>query len=179
MDSPPDEPVSDVDQVSAESAEPELDQAPASTPDRIQVATLLRDDVTGKLIIKVGDQEYTSPEDLKASPDWTRIEYAASDLSKWIQSTVEKTASEKNAGTEVEGQVSEHKPSSMIEQINAILQERIESSGRPELAVRLIEGPGGMARVLIGVHSYELTEVPDPEVQELIREAVATWEATQ
>ena len=70
------------------------------------------------------------------------------------------------------------KPLSMIEQINAILQEKIEAIGDPHLAVRLIEGLEGSAKVLIGVHSYELGEVPDETISNLIREAVAEWEAT-
>ncbi|MGD8731281.1 MAG: hypothetical protein PVI81_03395 [Anaerolineales bacterium] len=179
MEAPSQESASDVEQDRDETSAPEAPEAPDRTSTRIQVATLMRDDVTGKLIIKVGDREYTSPDDLRSSPDWIRIEYAASDLSEWVQRPQQKSPSEKETAAEGEGQVADHKPSTMIEQINAILQERIESSGRSELAVRLIEGPGGMARVLIGVHSYELAEVPDPEVQELIREAVATWEATQ
>jgi hypothetical protein len=51
---------------------------------RISIATLLRDDVTGQLIVKVGDTEYHNPDDLRASDDWTRVEFAASDLQTWI-----------------------------------------------------------------------------------------------
>jgi hypothetical protein len=154
------------------------DYAPGA-PDRIQVATLLRDDVSGQLIIRVGDREYSSPDDLRASPDWTRVEYAASDLAEWVRPTAQKAPGAKEGASEADNQTVERKPSTMIEQINSILQEMIEASGRTELAVRLIEGPGGMARVLIGVNSYEIAEVPDPEVQDLIRQAVASWEANQ
>jgi hypothetical protein len=154
-------------------------EIPLGSTERIHVATLLRDDVTGKLIIRVGDREYSSPEELRDSTDWTRVEYAASDLSEWMLLPERKSPSEEAGETESEAQAVERKPSSMIEQINSILQEMIENSGRPELAVRLLEGPGGMARVLIGVHSYEIAEVPDPEVRELIRKAVAAWESTQ
>lgn len=165
--------------------EPESTQEkaePAETPsdvDHIQVATLLRDDVTGQLIIQVGDREYSSPDELRASPDWTRVEYAAADLAEWVRPPASKETKEPESALDSEEQAAERRPSTMIEQINAILQERIELSGRSELAVRLIEGPGGMARVLIGVNSYEIAEVPDPEVRELIRQAVATWEASQ
>jgi hypothetical protein len=159
--------------------EPAEPAVPAGASDRIEVATLLRDDVTGELIIQVEGREYLSSEDLRASRHWTKVEYAASDLNKWIRTPVNETAPEKEADVDQEGVVPDRKPSTMIEQINAILQERIEASGRSELAVRLIEGPDGMARVLIGVHSYEISEVPDPEVRELIRQAVASWESTQ
>jgi hypothetical protein len=161
--------------------EPATPATPAAEAARIQVATLLRDDVSGELIIRVGEREYTSPDDLRSSPDWTRVEYAASDLNAWISAPMGDTSAHDEAETEGETEIktADHKPTSMIEQINAILQERIEASGRSELAVRLIEGPGGMAKVLIGVDSYDIAEVPDPEVRELIREAVATWESTQ
>jgi hypothetical protein len=33
--------------------------------------------------------------------------------------------------------------------------------------------------VLIGVQGYDLEEVPDPDVQRVIRESVAEWEARQ
>jgi hypothetical protein len=179
IDAAPDEgePESDSEDTSAD--EDSISASTTVQADRIQVATLLRDDVTGELIVRVGEREYSSPEDLRASPDWTRIEYAASDLEKWVQTPEVKAPVEEEGEAGSESQAAERKPSTMIEQINTILQEMIEQSERPELAVRLIEGPGGMARVLIGVHSYEIAEVPDPEVRELIRKAVANWEATQ
>ncbi len=141
---------------------------------RISIATLLRDDVTGQLIVKVGDTEYHNPDDLRASNDWTRVEFAASDLQTWILKDAPSYPR-----VEREPEAVEPKPMSMIEQINAILQEKIESSGRSHLGVRLLESPSGAARVLIGVQSYDLADVPDEDVRQLIQEAVAIWEADQ
>jgi len=47
-----------------QASKPDLE--PHSGP-RISIATLLRDDVTGQLIVKVGDTEYHNPDDLRAS----------------------------------------------------------------------------------------------------------------
>jgi len=149
-------------------------QKPSAGP-RIQVATLLRDEVSGALIVRIGDEEFDDPEALKASRYWTRLEYATRDLNAWI----DKPEAMPAPGREREPEHAERKPSSMIEQINDILQERVEATGREELAVQLVEGPGGTARVLIGVNSYEIADVPNPEIKQLIREAVAAWEATQ
>lgn len=141
---------------------------------RISIATLLRDDVTGQLIVKVGDTEYRNPDDLRASNDWTRVEFAASDLQAWI---IKDAPSQPRV--ELEPEPVEPKPTSMIEQINVILQEKIESSDRSHLGVRLLESPSGAARVLIGVQSYDLADVPDEDIRQLIQEAVAIWEADQ
>ncbi len=141
---------------------------------RISIATLLRDDVTGQLIVKVGDTEYRNPDDLRASNDWTRVEFAASDLQAWI---IQDAPSQPRV--ELEPGPVEPKPTSMIEQINVILQEKIESSDRSHLGVRLLESPSGAARVLIGVQSYDLADVPDEDIRQLIQEAVAIWEADQ
>ena len=149
------------------------DLQPQAGP-RISIATLLRDDVTGQLIVKVGDTEYHNPDDLRASNDWTRVEFAASDLQTWI---VKDAPSQLKV--ELEPEPVAPKPTSMIEQINVILQEKIESSGRSHLGVRLLESPSGAARVLIGVQSYNLADVPDEDIQHLIQEAVADWEAEQ
>ncbi|MBE9479898.1 MAG: hypothetical protein IMY80_08035 [Chloroflexi bacterium] len=141
---------------------------------RISIATLLRDDVTGQLIVKVGDTEYHNPDDLRASNDWTRVEFAASDLQAWI---IKDAPSQPRV--ELEPEPVEPKPTSMIEQINIILQEKIKSSDRSHLGVRLLESPSGAARVLIGVQSYDLADVPDEDIRQLIQEAVAIWEADQ
>jgi hypothetical protein len=147
---------------------------PPSSRPRIQVATILRDEVTGAIVLKVGDREYTSVEDLKDSPDWTRIDYAATDLNRWLNKK-EETA----APVYREPDTGSTRPQSMIGQINDILQRKIAESGSDIKAVQLIEGPGGAVRVLIGVHSYDLGEVPNPVIQKLIRESVAEWESSQ
>ena len=151
----------------------QTDMQPQVGP-RISIASLLRDELTGELIVKVGNTEYKNPDELRDSTDWSRVEYAASDLQTWI-------AKEKRDQPTVEREVdaAEPKPMSMIEQINAILQEKIESAGRSDLGVRLLESPSGAARVLIGVQSYDLADVPDDDVRQLIQEAVAVWEADQ
>jgi len=154
--------------------QPKPAQKPSAGP-RIQVATLLRDEVSGSLIVKIGDEEFDDPEELKASRYWTRLEYVTKDLNTWMKGPETIRA----PGPERESDMPERKPASMIEQINQILQEKVEATGRPDLAVRLVEGPGGTARVLIGVNSYEIADVPNPEIKSLIREAVAAWEATQ
>jgi hypothetical protein len=160
---------------SAPPVDPDIPEAVPSVPQagpRIQVASLLRDEVTGELIIQVGDREYRSAEALRDSQDWIRVEYAASDLSKWIEMPMRRPTPERDVESS-----DPYKPMSMIEQINEILQQKVAASGKSQLAVRLMEGPEGSARVLIGVHSYELGEVPDESISDLIREAVADWEA--
>jgi hypothetical protein len=146
-------------------------------PPRIQVATLLRDEVTGKLIVQVGDTEFSDPDELRNSPYWTRLEFAALDLSKWVGQEEEKTVA--SAPRMRESDTTPVRPQSMIGQINDILQQNIAESGGEYQGVQLIEGPGGSARVMVGVQSYELGEVPDENIQALIRDAVATWEKTQ
>jgi hypothetical protein len=157
----------------------EAPPSPAVTPHppRIQVATLLRDEVTGNLIVQVGDTEFSDPDELRNSPYWTRVEFAALDLSKWVGQKEEKTVA--SAPRMRESDTTPVRPQSMIGQINDILQQNIAKSGGKYQGVQLIEGPGGSARVMVGVQSYELGEVPDENIQALIRDAVATWEKTQ
>jgi hypothetical protein len=156
--------------------EPEATQLELPKADRsmVPVATLLRDEVTGELIVRVGDCEYTTADELKTSEDWNRVEYAASDLTKWLTSTAPNERILRKEHEQIPQQ-----PPSMIEQINEILKQQLAESPEENKAVRLIEGPGGAVRVFVGVHSYAIDEVPDPEVQRVIREAVAAWEENQ
>jgi hypothetical protein len=158
------------------------DSPPAEVPSQVspelssrtEIAMLMRDEGTGALIVRVGEREYASASELMESEDWARIEFASKDLARWIARV---TSPETPSGPAVEERPT--KPKSMIEQINAILQRKIADTPGDQKAVRLIEGPGGSVRVLLGLHSYNLDEVPDPEARELIRQAVATWEDLQ
>ncbi len=149
-------------------------QSPPDSPSRTEIAMLLRDEATGALIVRVGEQEYASASELRESEDWAHIEFASKDLESWIARF---TSPETPPKSDVEERAA--KPKSMVEQINAILQRKIAETPGDLKAVRLIEGPDGSVRVLLGVNSYSLDEVPDPEARELIRQAVAAWEDLQ
>lgn len=159
--------------------EPRVNKIAQSEPgeasqDRITIATLHRDEVTGELIVQVGDRQYLTAAELKLSSDWNRVEYAASDLTKWISGiTIE------DPFPEVDREQVTSRHQSMIEQINIILQQKLVESAGSLKGVRLIESSEGTVTVLIGVQSYSIDEVPDPEVRQLIHEAVAAWEEKQ
>jgi type IV secretory pathway VirB10-like protein len=138
----------------------------------LAVATLLRDEVTGKLLVLVGDREYATAEELRASKDYARIEYASADLVQWLGvETARGRAADRSSKEEA------RKPKSMVAQINEILQRKLVEASGTTRGIRLVEGPGGELRVYIGLQSFSLADVPDADVKRMIREAVAEWEA--
>ncbi len=57
-----------------------------------------------------------------------------------------------------------------------ILQEMLQKIRFPQV-VRLLEGPEGSIQVVVGLKLYKsVDEVPDPQIQQLIRQAVMEWE---
>ncbi len=68
-------------------------------------------------------------------------------------------------------------PTSMVGQIDAILQEHLASSTLANRGIRLFESPEGGVVVMVGLSKYGgVSEVPDPQVQSMIRAAIAEWE---
>jgi len=68
-------------------------------------------------------------------------------------------------------------PTSMVGQIDAILQTRLAGTHLSERGVRLVESPDGGVSVMVGLQKFPgVGEVPDPEVQAAIRAAIAEWE---
>ncbi len=153
------------------------DPTPAREPDQrlFPVVTLMRDDTTGQLHLRVGNRTYQKVEELRGSSDQTRVEYAARDLALWLEGRTAVPQPRK------EERLAEATPGggTMVEQINRILERKL--SGRPvaDRAVRLVEGSGGSVRVYIGVNGFNIDEVPDPAIRAIIREAVAEWEANR
>jgi len=68
-------------------------------------------------------------------------------------------------------------PQTMVGQIDAILQEKLSSSPFANHGIKLEESPGGGVTVVVGLKQYAgVNEVPDPQIQALLRAAIAEWE---
>ncbi len=179
---------------SPQSAEPrKIEPEKPISPDKVtySIATICRDEISSAIVIRVGDQEYRSTEELRSSPDWNRVQYAANDLVEWLRGgqSPHKTAApmHKRSRSETHEAISDQaieqpnnkasqSPPRMIDAINEILK-RKAAGGASKYAIRLYEGSNGILRVFIGAESYDFEQVPDPEVRKLIQESVAEWEA--
>ena len=66
---------------------------------------------------------------------------------------------------------------SIAAQIDEILQEQLVGSPLADRGIRLMELPSKGLVVMVGLDQYdEVGAVPDPEIQSMIRKAVAEWE---
>ena len=150
---------------------------PVEMDDAASIATLLRNEMTGRLVVKIGDQRYSEAEDIKDPQSLARLEGAAADLIKWL-ATLDSARPAPEAGVAAKAKKPPEKPKSMIEEINEILEERCAKGGAPS-GLRLYEGHEGTVRVYVGVNSYAVDEVPDKKIHRVIKQAVAEWEARQ
>jgi hypothetical protein len=179
---------------SPKSAEPrKIEPKQPISPDKMtySIATICRDEISSAIVIRVGDQEYRSTEELRSSPDWNRVQYAANDLVEWLrgeQSPHKTTApmhkrsrpdtyeAISNQAIKQPNNRASQSPPRMIDAINEILK-RKTTEAASKYAICLYEGANGILRVYIGAESYDFEHVPDPEVRKLIQESVAEWEA--
>ncbi len=68
-------------------------------------------------------------------------------------------------------------PTSLVGQVNAILQSRLIGTPLEEMGIRLVESANGGALVFVGDKTYEgVGDVTDPVVQAAIRAAISEWE---
>ncbi len=68
-------------------------------------------------------------------------------------------------------------PTTMVGQIDAILQSKLIGTPLAGRGIRLVESAQGGAMVVVGLNRYAgVGEVPEPEVQAAIRAAIAEWE---
>jgi hypothetical protein len=66
---------------------------------------------------------------------------------------------------------------SIVEQINYVLQEKLEGTPHAQRGIELQELPGQGMLFVVGLEKYnEIGEIPDEEIQAIIRSAVAEWE---
>jgi hypothetical protein len=68
-------------------------------------------------------------------------------------------------------------PTSIVAQIDTILQARLQGTALASRGVRLAESRDGGVLVFVGQQSYSaVSDVPNPEVQAAIRAAISDWE---
>jgi hypothetical protein len=138
---------------------------------------LLRDEVTGGLIVRVGDRDYRTAGELLASKDRQRMEYTAAELGRWLG--IDKAIAQRAAPQEPAAKpAAPRRPPSMVEQINAILDRKLQEQPALARGVRLTEGAGGAIKVYVGIDAYNaIDDVPDAAIRQLIRDAVTEWES--
>ena len=148
--------------------------ATASSAQRQLVAEIYRDQSSGILILRSGDKEYRTFSQIEDEIFRSELSALASDPATWT-----------GEGPRAAVKPSEPRPAarpgsrSMLEGINSILQRALAEAGNQAKGVQLIPDATGGVKVLIGLKSYALDEVPDEEIRRLIRESVAEWEASQ
>jgi hypothetical protein len=68
-------------------------------------------------------------------------------------------------------------PQSMVMQIDHILQSRLVGTPLQDKGIRLLESMQGGVQVWVGMNKFEsIDDVPDNEIQQAIRAAIAEWE---
>ncbi len=68
-------------------------------------------------------------------------------------------------------------PTTMVGQIDGILQMRLTGTPLAGKGIRVIESAEGGAAILVGTQRYPgVSDVPDPEVKAAIKAAIAEWE---
>jgi hypothetical protein len=68
-------------------------------------------------------------------------------------------------------------PKSIVAQIDEILQKNLENAPLEKRGIRLVELPGKGMVVMVGLDQYGgVDEVPDAEIQQLIRSSAKEWE---
>ncbi len=179
-ESPPDTPSSSEEQIEspieAETPAPSL-ESPLERDAQRQVAILLRDNKTGRLIVSIGDSEYQTSDELRYSPHWSSIEHASSDLAAWfIPGPPPKYTPQPAQYDPPQYETVASTPGSMVDQINRILERKVQETPEEDRKIQLAEGPDGSVKVLIGMEVYPINEVPYDDVSKLIREAVSEWE---
>lgn len=146
----------------------------------IPIATFLREADTGRIVVRINDEVFSSPAEIKESGNWARVEGLPAEFSNWLIGSPDPSGDEQKAKAEhaaARGKAKEDQ--GMITEINQIIEHKIRNLEGNQQSVRLVENHTGSLNVLIGVESFPFDDVPYKEILKLIQESVAEWEAKQ
>ncbi len=148
--------------------------APDDSAERELVAEIYRDPSSGRLILRTAGKEYRAISQIEDELLRMELNALAADLSGRFGEGPRAPAVLSDPRT-----TARPGSRSMLEGINSVLQRMLADAGNQAKGVQLIPDATGGVKVLIGLKSYTLDEVPDEEIRRLIRESVAEWEASQ
>jgi len=96
---------------------------------------------------------------------------------KLSQTPISPPVTTPSAAPIAQASVQEVKPTTMVGQIDAILQSRLQGTPLAAKGVRLIESAEGGVVVMVGINRFQsVSEVSDTDVQAAIRSAISEWE---
>jgi hypothetical protein len=175
-DPPPTEGIKNLSQIQSSQKESTGENMPKQQ-ELVSVVNILREIDTGNLILRIGGKDYTRFEDLKDSPHLSRILRLSTDLDQWLKPAAIPGRKKDRSVTRSKAPATDSfTPRSMVEEINEILERKLEEESGEKKAIKLVEMPDGGVNVYIGVDSYPIDEVPFEHVQKIIRQAVSEWE---
>lgn len=153
-----------------------------------EVTRLWRDRTTGRLMVELDEKILAGNETLSPAQR-AELAAAAREWLKWLGSPEAPmpqrsetapvmpppTAAPADLPAKTGGETS--RPTSIVAQIDAILQEKLSASPLAERGIRLTEEPQHGVAVWVGLQRYAgIDSVPDAEIVRLIRAAVKEWE---
>lgn len=162
-------------------------QSPFSDASHVFVARLWRDRSSGQLLVEVDGMLHATPETL-TDEQRQRLSTAAESWALWLGLRSSDTPVPPPPAappsvftvpieTFITPTVEPPREGSIVEQIDAILQDLLAQSPYAERRVHLVEEPDHGVIVWVGLERYgSIDEVPDEGIRALIQEAVRRWE---
>ena len=156
------------------------------------LARLYRENSTGKLVTEVEKKIYLNP-DMLSPEHLEKLREAAENWNAWlglqvpvVPDTPVETLPRPEIPTatlpfipEVTAANGKPRATSVVGQIDEILQEMLRESPLASHGLRLVQDPSMAVVVWVDAQKYEgIDSVPDEEIKNLIRAAVKKWEET-
>jgi len=170
------------------SATSPLRQSPFSEASHVFVARLWRDRSSGQLLVEVDGMLHATPDTL-TDEQRQRLSTAAEGWTLWLGLHPPAPSSPTPAPpppsvftAPIESLLTPPESparmgSSIVEQIDAILQDLLADSPYANHRIRLVEEPHHGVVVWVGLERYgSIEEVPDEGIRSIIQEAVRRWE---
>jgi len=140
----------------------------------------------GGICLEMGGQKIEGKEALRPEQR-RRLVNLLLDLRPWLEAgpaTPGKTIQERPlqspappAPEKASAQTPAVAPASIVAQIDGVLQAKLIGTPLAGSGIRLQESPGGGIAIYVGLKTYQgINDIPDPEIQAIIRQAIAEWE---